>query len=95
MLSVPQVINNKLKNVLKNEDKISNTIKTIDSSIKGIKKPLEAWIIPTGHKIKYIMKVIKSLENKGVSLKGTIRKITSQKRGFLNSLRPLLKLDYH
>ena len=27
-----------LKNVLKNKDKVSDTIKTVDSSIKGIKK---------------------------------------------------------
>ena len=29
------------------------------------------------------MKVIKSLENRGILLKGTTRKITSQKGGFL------------
>ena len=36
------------------------------------------------------MKVIKSLENTGISLKETARKITSQKGGFLNFLRPLM-----
>ena len=36
------------------------------------------------------MKVIKSLENRGILLKGTSRKITSQKRGFLNFLRVLM-----
>ena len=36
------------------------------------------------------MKVIKSLENKGILLKGTTRKITCQKGGFLNFLRPLM-----
>ena len=40
--------------------------------------------------IKDIMKVIKSLENTGISLKETARKITSQKGGFLNFLRPLM-----
>ena len=34
------------------------------------------------------MKVIKSLENRGILLKGTTRKITSQAGGFLNFLRP-------
>ena len=34
------------------------------------------------------MKVIKSLENRGILLKGTTRKITSQEGGFLNILRP-------
>ena len=33
--------------------------------------------------------VIKSLENRGILLKGTPRKITSQEGGFLNILRPL------
>ena len=37
------------------------------------------------------MKVIKSLENRGILLKGTVRKITSQEGAFLNFLRPLMK----
>ena len=36
------------------------------------------------------MKVIKSLENRGILLKGTTRKITSQEGGFLNFLRLLM-----
>ena len=36
------------------------------------------------------MKVIKPLENRGVLLKGTTRKITSQEVGFSNFLRPLM-----
>ena len=36
------------------------------------------------------MKVIKSLENRGISLKGTTRKVTSQEEGFVNFLRPLM-----
>ena len=43
----------------------------------------------TNHEIKYIMKVIKSLENRGILLKGTTRKITSQEGAFLNFLKPL------
>ena len=42
------------------------------------------------NKIKDIMKVIKSLENRGILLKGTATKITSQERGFLNFYRPLM-----
>ena len=34
------------------------------------------------------MKVIKFLENRGISLNGITRKITSQEGGFLNFLRP-------
>ena len=36
------------------------------------------------------MKVIKSLENRGILLKGTARKITCQEGGSLNFLRPLM-----
>ena len=36
------------------------------------------------------MKVIKSLENKRIPLKGRTRRITSQEGGFLNFLRPLM-----
>ena len=36
------------------------------------------------------MKAIMSLENRGILLKGTTRKITSQEGGFLNFLRPLM-----
>ena len=44
----------------------------------------------TNNEIKDIMKVITSLENRGILLKGTTRKITSQEGGFLNFLRPLM-----
>ena len=36
------------------------------------------------------MKVINSLENRGILLKGATRTITSQKGGFLNFVRPLM-----
>ena len=42
------------------------------------------------NEIKDIIKVIKSLENRGILLKGTTRKITGQEGGFLNFLRPLM-----
>ena len=45
----------------------------------------------TNNKIKDIIKVIKSIENRGISLKGTTGKITSQgdiKK--INILRPLM-----
>ena len=41
------------------------------------------------------MKVIKSLENRGILLKGTTRKITIQEGGFLNFLRPLMTTVCH
>ena len=36
------------------------------------------------------MKIMKSLENRGILLRGTVRKITIQEGGFLNFLRPLM-----
>ena len=36
------------------------------------------------------MKVIKSLENRGILLKGATRKITSRKGGLINFLRLLM-----
>ena len=36
------------------------------------------------------MKIIKSLENRGILFKGTSTKITSGEGGFLNFLRPLM-----
>ena len=41
------------------------------------------------NEIKNIIKVIKFLENRGFFLKGTTKKVTSQKGGFLNFLKPL------
>ena len=40
--------------------------------------------------MKDIMKVIKSFENREILIKGTNTKITSQEKGFLNFLRPLI-----
>ena len=36
------------------------------------------------------MKVISSLENRGILFKGTTRKITRQEERFLNFLKPLM-----
>ena len=44
----------------------------------------------TSIEITDIVKVIKSLENRVILLKGTTRKITSQEGGFLNFLRRLM-----
>ena len=44
----------------------------------------------TKNEINDIIKVVRSLEIKGISSKGTTRKITSQKGGFLNFVRPLM-----
>ena len=44
----------------------------------------------TKNEIKEIMKIIRSLENKKILLKGTIIKITNQEWEFFNFLRPLM-----
>ena len=44
----------------------------------------------TNKEIKYIIKLIRSLENRGILLKETTRKITAQEGRFLNFLRPLM-----
>ena len=44
----------------------------------------------TKNEINDIIKVVRSSEIKGISSKGTTRKITSQKGGFLNFVRPLM-----
>ena len=46
----------------------------------------------TNNKIKNIIKVIKSLENRGILLKRANRKNNSQKGGFLNFLAPLTRV---
>ena len=80
LLSVPKIIYNKIENFL--GKKIYDTIKTVDNSAKGIKKFFGAGITLPNNEIKDIMKVIKSIENRGILLKGTTRKITSQEGGY-------------
>ena len=46
----------------------------------------------TNHKIKDIIKIISSLENRGILLKGSTKKITSQEEGFLNFVRLLISV---
>ena len=41
------------------------------------------------------MKISKSVENRGISLKETATKITSQEGEFLNFHRPLMALVHH
>ena len=59
----------------------------------ALKKLFGRGITLTENEIKDIIKVVKSLENRGISLKGTTRKSTSQEEGFLNFLRPLMTTD--
>ena len=55
-----------------------------------INKTRGSRITLTNNVIKDIIKVIRSLENQGISLKGTTKKVTSQEGGFLSFLKPLM-----
>ena len=62
------------------------TSKEINELSKQFASSKGSGITLTNNEIKDIMKVIKSLENNGILLKGTTRKFTSQERVFLNFL---------
>ena len=77
--------------------KINNDI-LVDAGLSLLGKKIKKWILSitgsgitlTNNEIKDIMKVIKYLENRGILLKETIRKITSQEGEFSNFIRPLM-----
>ena len=56
--------------------------------VKRLKKRCSGKTV-TNNKIKYIIKVINALENRGIFLTGTAIKITSQEGRFLNFFRSL------
>ena len=56
--------------------------KGINELNKTFTSSKDSWITLTNNKIKDILKVIKSLENREILLKGTTRKITSEQSGF-------------
>ena len=84
---------------LSNKVWLDDVIKIADVSRKFLPDPKNilagctifgTGITLTNNEIKDIIKVIKSLENRGMLLKRITRKITSQEGGFLNFLRPLM-----
>ena len=84
-----------IKKIINKVDKLSKIMKLHDKNLlKNLKnafdKALGTGINLTNNETRYIMKVIKSLENRDILIKGTTRKITGQKGGFLNFLRPLM-----
>ena len=56
--------------------------------LQASKNAFGAGITLTDNGIKDFMKLIKSLENREILLKGTTRKTISQEGGFLNIFRP-------
>ena len=91
-----------LKNINKADElskkvTLNNLINTAASSkisFDGLKKQFGKCFWSrntlTSNETKDIIKVIQSLENREILLKGTTRKITSQVGGFLNFLRTLM-----
>ena len=72
--------------------KIADISKIIMNAFKNAsKKTFGAGITIANNEIKDTRKVIKSLWNRGISLKGTTRKITNQKEGFLDFLGPSMR----
>ena len=74
---------------------LNDIINTVDISkifIKDFEKFSGTGITLTNNDIKDIIKVIKSLENRGMLIKGTTTKITSQEGRFLNFLKPLIRV---
>ena len=72
---------------------LNDIIKTTDTSRKIIKDSKNVFgpgVTLTNNEVKDTKKLIKSLENRGILLKGTTRKITSQEGGFLNFLKLLM-----
>ena len=63
-----------------------NELKKKFASSKSSGRALIKW----NNAIKDIIKVISSLENRGILLKETTEKVSSQERGFLKFVRPLL-----
>ena len=55
-----------------------------------MKEELGWGITLANNEIKYLVKLIKCLENRGILLKETTTKSTGQERRFLNFLRPLM-----
>ena len=91
MMNTAEVLHkiaNKAKDLF-NKVSLDEVIKTADISrnfFPDFKSILGTGITLINSEIKYIVNVIKSLENKGILLKETTRKITCQKGGFLNFL---------
>ena len=65
---------------------LGEKVNSLDKKIPAI---AGSRITPSNNEI-IIVKIIRSLENRGILLKGTIRKITSQDGEFLSFLRPLM-----
>ena len=69
---------------------MQNLIQLVKILKRGISSITDSGITLTNNEIKDTIKVIKSLENRGNLFKGSTTKVTSQKGGYVNFLRPLM-----
>ena len=76
-------------------DKLDKLVKSANPFNKKIPNydNIGSGITLTNNERKHIIKVIRSLKNRGVSLKKTIKKVASQKGGFLDVIRPLMTAE--
>ena len=86
MYLVPKITKEFLSELKISKNNIADAWLYVLSWLKKIKKwlSLSSGLKLTNNKIKDIMKIIRFLENRWILLKGTIGKIISRKRGFLN-----------
>ena len=67
--------------------KIQDLVLLIKKFKKRFSSVTGSGITLTTNEIENIIKIMKHLENRGILLKGTTRKVASQEGGFLNFLR--------
>ena len=75
------------------DDKISKIVDLINALQKIPLNNTNKLDSGINHEIKDIERVIRSLENREIFMKGTTRKITIQEVGFPNFLKPLMTAD--
>ena len=67
--------------------KIQDLVLLIKKFKKRFSSVAGSGITLTTNELENIIKIMKHLENRGILLKGTTRKVASQEGGFLNFLR--------
>ena len=72
----------KVQDSSKNKNEIIDLAKTFDNSVRGNKNFFGTGITLTDNEIKDIVKIIQYLENRGILLKLTTKKVTRQEVGF-------------
>ena len=76
------------------DNKVNMAVDLVKAFKEGLLKLEGSRITLPKNEIKDIIKVIKSLENRRVLLKGTTKRIISQEKRLLSFLGPLPELGY-